>query len=245
MTAEVAVNVTDRLAECEAVIRTGIARWNDAGLAVRVIRDDRLYRESHETFEDYCREVWGWSRRHAYQMIDGAAAVCAIAHISDVPIANEGQAREVAAIIRTDGPERAAEVLQEVANAGPVTAKAIRETARPTRTVTVVEEVTVDAETGEIVDPRTRLEAASEQLDATMGDLEPATVTPIRTNRRALGDAMRDATHDLIKTAERVERLTQDDRWKRNAQQIGEITRRDLLRAQEVLARALTACNNN
>ena len=57
--------------------------------------------------------------------------------IVDTPaIANEGQAREVAAIINTDGPERAAEILNQVAANGPVTAKAIRETARPTKTVT-------------------------------------------------------------------------------------------------------------
>lgn len=43
---------------------------------------------------------------------------------------------------------------------------------RPTRTVTVVEEVTVDAETGEIVDPRARLDAASSDLDAAMQDIE-------------------------------------------------------------------------
>lgn len=97
---------------------------------------------------------------------------------------------------------------------------------RPIKSITVVEEITVDAETGEIVEPTPA----------------PAT-TPPRPHRRPLGDAMRDATHDLIKTAERVERLTQDDRWKRNAQQIGDLARRDLLRAQEVLDRALQACN--
>lgn len=179
MSAEVAVSVADRLAECEEVVRLWIDRGIDAGLAVRTIRDERLYRESHETFEDYCRDVWGWERAHAYRMISAANTreeVKAVSPMGDI-ITNERQAREVAAIIRTDGPERAAEVLQEVADAGPVTAKAIRETARPTRTVTVVEEVTVDAETGEIVDPDTaRGEALVQDFLSTSPDMRAANV---------------------------------------------------------------------
>jgi hypothetical protein len=248
MSAGVSVSVAGQLAEHEEVIRRGLATFVEVGNALATIRDERLYRESHETFEDYCREAWGFARNYANKMIAASEAVAAVESVdTTVPtITSERQAREVAAIIRNEGPERAAEVLQEVADAGPVTAKAIRETARPTKTVTIVEEVTVDAETGEIVDPRReRLDAASEALDATMADVEPANVTPIKPHRRPLGDAMRDATHDLIKSAERVERLTQDDRWKRNAQQVGDITRRDLLRAQEVLTRALNACTSN
>ena len=129
---------------------------------------------------------------------------------------NEAQAREVAAIIKADGPERAAEILTEVAEDGPVTAKAIREAARPTREVTTSETVTVDAETGEIVPP-----------------------APSRPHRRPLPDAMRDASHELLKSAQRLERLTSDDRWPRNAKQATAMTRGDLLQAIEALTTVL------
>lgn len=38
------------------------------------IRDGRLYRKSYGTFEDYCRERWGWSKRHCDRLI-GAAEI--------------------------------------------------------------------------------------------------------------------------------------------------------------------------
>ena len=51
----------------------------------------RLYRETHATFEAYCRERWGWSRQHAYRQIQ-AAQVAGMSPMGDKP-ANERQAR--------------------------------------------------------------------------------------------------------------------------------------------------------
>ncbi len=209
--------LANRLGECEAAISRGMDTFIEVGSALAEIRDRKLYRLGWETFEAYCQERWGLARRTAYNMIESADAVCAIAHIPNVPaIANEAQAREVAAIIKTDGPERAAEILTEVAEDGPVTAKAIREAARPTREVTTSETVTVDAETGEIVPP-----------------------APSKPHRRPLPDAMRDASHELLKSAQRLERLTSDDRWPRNAKQATAMTRGDLLQAIDALTTVL------
>lgn len=87
---------------------------------------------------------------------------------------------------------------------------------RPTREVTTSETVTVDAETGEIVPP-----------------------APSKPHRRPLPDAMRDASHELLKSAQRLERLTSDDRWPRNAKQVTAMTRGDLLQAIEALTTVL------
>jgi len=87
---------------------------------------------------------------------------------------------------------------------------------RPTREVTTSETVTVDAETGEIVPP-----------------------APSKPHRRPLPDAMRDASHELLKSAQRLERLTSDDRWPRNAKQATAMTRGDLLQAIEALTTVL------
>lgn len=87
---------------------------------------------------------------------------------------------------------------------------------RPTREVTTSETVTVDAETGEIVPP-----------------------APSKPHRRPLTDAMRDASHELLKSAQRLERLTSDDRWPRNAKQATAMTRGDLLQAIEALTTVL------
>ncbi len=47
----------------------------EAGAALRQIRDRRLFRSTHKNFEDYCRERFGFSRRHPYRLIDAALVV--------------------------------------------------------------------------------------------------------------------------------------------------------------------------
>jgi hypothetical protein len=45
----------------------------EAGSALKEIRDRRLYRSSHETFESYCRERFGFTRQAANYLIAGAS----------------------------------------------------------------------------------------------------------------------------------------------------------------------------
>ena len=47
----------------------------EAGSALRLLRDKRLYRSTHPTFESYCHDRFGYHRRHCYQLIDAAAVV--------------------------------------------------------------------------------------------------------------------------------------------------------------------------
>ncbi len=42
---------------------------------MREIRDKRLYRSTHRTFEQYCQDRFGFHRRHSYQLIDAATVV--------------------------------------------------------------------------------------------------------------------------------------------------------------------------
>lgn len=44
----------------------------EAGSALRELRDQRLYRNTHQTFEEYCRDRFGHSRQKAYYLIGGA-----------------------------------------------------------------------------------------------------------------------------------------------------------------------------
>lgn len=117
--------VLPSLAECEATIERGVRSYIEAGEALRTIRDDRLYRETHGTFEDYCRERWGWERRRAYQLIEAADVVQNFAQL-DAPIpANDAQARELVGL----PAETAAQIMRTAAETGQtVTARVIRET---------------------------------------------------------------------------------------------------------------------
>ncbi|MHC5722956.1 MAG: hypothetical protein ACYTXY_02170 [Nostoc sp.] len=44
----------------------------EAGKALTELRDRRLYRSTHKTFEDYCRDRFGHSRRQSYLLMDSA-----------------------------------------------------------------------------------------------------------------------------------------------------------------------------
>ncbi|MBW4512171.1 MAG: hypothetical protein KME64_37610 [Scytonematopsis contorta HA4267-MV1] len=47
----------------------------EAGKALKEIRDRRLYRSTHKTFESYCKDRFGYNNSRSYQMIDAATVV--------------------------------------------------------------------------------------------------------------------------------------------------------------------------
>lgn len=47
----------------------------EAGCALRELRDLRLYRSTHKTFEEYCGDRFGFARRRPYQLIDAVSVV--------------------------------------------------------------------------------------------------------------------------------------------------------------------------
>lgn len=89
-----------RLAELEAVVDRGLQTFVEVGRALGEIRDRKLYRQTHSTFEDYCRERWGFSRSRGYRLIEAAEVAELVSPIGD--IANEAQARELAPLVKAD-----------------------------------------------------------------------------------------------------------------------------------------------
>jgi hypothetical protein len=77
----------------EGIVQRGLDTFIEVGRALAEIRDRRLYRQTHGTFEEYCHDRWLLGRTRAYQLID-AAAVSTI--VDKDPPANEAQARELA-----------------------------------------------------------------------------------------------------------------------------------------------------
>lgn len=53
----------------EGVVAEGQHTFLAVGRALTEIRDRRLYRERFGTFEEYVRDRWNFSRRHAYHLI--------------------------------------------------------------------------------------------------------------------------------------------------------------------------------
>jgi hypothetical protein len=86
-----------RLKQLEATIARSVQSFQDAGRALIEIRDSRLYRENHTTFEDYCREDLDLTRKRAYDFIAAAEVVDALSPNGDTPVpATEWVARELA-----------------------------------------------------------------------------------------------------------------------------------------------------
>jgi phage N-6-adenine-methyltransferase len=70
----ISIEESSRLVELEKKIERGLDTFVQVGEALLEIRDSRLYRVEHKTFEDYCRVKWGMSRQNAHELI-GAVLV--------------------------------------------------------------------------------------------------------------------------------------------------------------------------
>jgi hypothetical protein len=65
----------DEQREREQLERLVERAFYEAGRALKQLRDKRLYRDSHTTFEEYCRERFNYNRSRSYQLIDAATVV--------------------------------------------------------------------------------------------------------------------------------------------------------------------------
>lgn len=106
---------SSQLAMCEQVIERGKRSWIDMGRALREIRDARLYRATHGTFEDYCEQRWEMSRRRAYELMDGAEAAENVRICAQTAPRTEGQLRPLAGL----PPEQQREVWAAAEAAAP------------------------------------------------------------------------------------------------------------------------------
>lgn len=106
------------LSAYEKTIERGIGTFVEVGNALREIRDQKLYKLTHKTFEAYVKERWNWTRMRAQQLIDAGE----VAENVNNCLQNEAQAREVAKA----PPEKQAAVVEAVA------AKAAAEDREPT-----------------------------------------------------------------------------------------------------------------
>jgi hypothetical protein len=116
------------LAQCESTIRSGLDKFVAVGLALATVRDERLYRAEFDTFEAYAETRWNISRRRAYQFIDAAPVAQELA--TQGITVNEAQARALASV----PAEQRAEVYEQAAASGKVTAASIGNAAKSTTT---------------------------------------------------------------------------------------------------------------
>jgi hypothetical protein len=113
------------LTDCERVINRGLKGFKEVGNALLKIRDGKLYRQEHNTFEAYCSARWSMSRPRAYQIMESAGVVASLPENLSTIVDKEGQARELTKV----PAEKRAKVVEVAAASGPVTAKSIKQAA--------------------------------------------------------------------------------------------------------------------
>lgn len=101
----------------------------------------------------------------------------------------------------------------------------------------------VNTDTGEVTEPAPQPRAITGMDGKTYTRPEPKE-EPYKPPRRPLTDQFRDATVDLRRITERLEKLTADDRFPRNREQVALIHQSDLSRASNALAKVIDALNN-
>lgn len=184
----------DQLAAHEATIERGLGTFVEVGNALLAIRDGRLYQKvlGFSTFEDYCRERWGFSRQRAHQMLDAARIVERVSTIVDTLPATESQVRPLAALPAEQQPQAWARAVETATN-GKLTAAHVQ---------SVVNEVVAE-EAARVEARQARTEAhraGREALSALADELELAPVDEDEVRRQtALLYPFFDAVHLLAK----------------------------------------------
>jgi hypothetical protein len=113
----------------KTTVRKGMATFVEVGKALMRIRDAKLYRVTHKTFAAFCEEEFQLAKSRAYQLIEAAGAaenvhhggqtqVENVSHGTQIPPANERQARVLSSVPAEQQPE----VWEQVVASAPINA---------------------------------------------------------------------------------------------------------------------------
>lgn len=120
-TAEVGNKLTaaerNRLTKYEATIRSHFESFRLAGEALKNIREARLYRETHDTFENYCREKWDMSKTQANRLIAAAKVVENISTVAPKAVTEHLTESVIRSLAPLDPKEQKAAIKQAIKEA--------------------------------------------------------------------------------------------------------------------------------
>ncbi|MGW4353077.1 hypothetical protein ACWELJ_13420 [Nocardia sp. NPDC004582] len=116
---------SDQLEVCESSIDAlRVAFWT-AGRALQIVRDGRLYRADHATFDEYVEKRWDMQRSYAHKLIRAWPLAARLHPVA--PALNEGQIRELLPVAAAYGEDAAVTVYTTLAADVKVTAGKLRE----------------------------------------------------------------------------------------------------------------------
>lgn len=123
-----------RRASLESVIERGLTSFFEVGAALYEMRASRLYRDTHRTFKEYCRERWGFSASRARQQIVGYARATALTQGGLPAPRNERVVRELARLGQMPERQQAAWRLAVEEHGAEPTAEQVRRIVEAVRT---------------------------------------------------------------------------------------------------------------
>lgn len=140
-----------RFSQLDKIVTKAAKSFVDAGLALREIKDDKLYLAKYDTFEEYCQSVLNISRQYANNLVRAGRAVETIVSKEGLPAPeNEAQVRE---LLRVPIKERAnfyRNILESVdGDPSQLTAARIRE----------------EVETGQFIKPKPNRVTPTEKIE--------------------------------------------------------------------------------
>lgn len=127
------IDSRDEYEALKAKVQVGFDAMLEGIEAAKKIRDRRLWRFEYDSWDDFCRAELEQSGRRMYQQMQ-AAEVHALLPAEVASELNEAQLRALKPAADVS-PERAVEVIETVAESGPVTAKRIQAEIKPPETV--------------------------------------------------------------------------------------------------------------
>lgn len=105
---------------CKERIQLGLKTvWETSG-ALAEIRDDKLYREEFDTFEEFCEKTYQIGKSQTYRLIEAHEVRKSLGKLGE-KITSEKQARALAEY----SPEERKEIVKEISKNGPVTTEKI------------------------------------------------------------------------------------------------------------------------
>jgi hypothetical protein len=123
-------NVTTRtLTQLKAIVTRGLETTIEVGLALKEIRDRKLFLEECGSFQEFCEKNWHVTRQRAYQLIDSAEVVASLPANVSTMVVTERAARALQSV-----PEaQRGEVVERAAESGSVTGASIKQAAQAMR----------------------------------------------------------------------------------------------------------------
>jgi hypothetical protein len=116
-----------QLSKCEDVLNRGLNGFFEMGSALLTIREGKLYRLTHPTFEDYCQKRWGIGRSYAWRMIGAAERMRLLPPREGVPMPkNEFQMRPFLRLAPEEFPGAWQKVVER-ANGSPIVQALVQE----------------------------------------------------------------------------------------------------------------------